>query len=79
MFCEDLYHNTTLCISCLSRDRWDGHYNCDICHGYHMAGRARGLFSAIKNKLSLDMANESWHRECWVIFGDLVLEFGLDN
>lgn len=78
MFCEDLFHNTPLCISCMSRHRLLGQYNCDVCDENHMAGRAGGLFRAIKNKLSPDMANESWHIECWGIFGDLVLEFGLD-
>lgn len=76
MFCEDLFHHTTLCISCMSRNRSVGRYNCDVCMNKHMIGSARGLFSAIKSKLICDFQYESWHIECWGVFGDLVLEFG---
>lgn len=81
MFCEDLFHNTPLCISCMNRHRSPGHYNCDGCMNNHMNGRAVELFASIKNKMRGEVGEpgESWHIECWGVFGDLVLEFGLDT
>jgi len=79
MFCEDMYRNTSLCISCMSQQRLAGHYNCIVCCDNHMSGRASGLFLAIKNKIEHGRSWESWHMECWGIFGDLVLEFELDT